>query len=581
MKTRFRNNWPTVVGLLLLLLITLINFRNVTCISILNDEFGYWGNAATMAGMDWSGLLARTPFYSMGYSLILAPLFKLGLPNEWMYRISVLLNVAFIIVSYFCALYAAKKLFPKLRSSLRQLICVVSVMSCAVLCYSQIAWSEVFITTLMWCLVALFVRLEDRWSYFASLAIVLVVMLIYLAHQRAILLLPFVALLLLVECIQKKKLLFAGGLVALLVLCMMGYRQLHSWQLDSVYGNSAGVSLNNVEVSSSFVGGYLGRIISNLGLISVSFLCKVGVLMLSTCFTFYLACRSTAIRFTEKDFTFWKTKALVLVSGMMMVALSSMQMFDTSRKDLVVYSRYMDFVFPQAMMLGLLELMEADEKGVRAFLLSTVLSIPLLVLSMYRIHYSDNPFNVATSPLWGALIKRFERFGEAKFMLAGGVMIEAGLLICVLFIFLYRRRFARWRYIFIAALLVLNVVAFQNANQRINAHREQMDSVLSDTIELLQENPDSEIYCVLPEYEENLYADFRMKELQSILYDRPIRVFDTTAEMPEDAIVLSEITLADKELRRRCEPISTKAQIKAYRYHASIVEGENGSAVSQ
>ncbi len=65
-----------------------------------NDEFGYWGNAATIAGWNWNELLALTPYYSIGYSLMLVPLFKLGLTSVQMYRIAILMNMGFIFISY-------------------------------------------------------------------------------------------------------------------------------------------------------------------------------------------------------------------------------------------------------------------------------------------------------------------------------------------------------------------------------------------------------------------------------------------------------------------------------------------------
>lgn len=205
MIEHIKKNLISYLFILGLIVVLFANRNNIFCAAVFNDEFGYWGNAATLSGKDWSALLARTPYYSMGYSLILIPLYKLGIQSAAMYKIAIVMNIGFMIISYVCALYVIRCLYPGLNDKLKQMICVASIASCTMLFYSQIAWCETFITTLMWCLIALFVCLERRWLYITPVLIVANIMAIYLTHQRAILLLPLAIGLLILNCIQNRK----------------------------------------------------------------------------------------------------------------------------------------------------------------------------------------------------------------------------------------------------------------------------------------------------------------------------------------------------------------------------------------
>lgn len=93
MKKQYSTYLPSALAIIALLLIYLINAKNTNCLAVFNDEFGYWGNAAAMAGKDWTALMARTPYYSLGYSLFLVPLFKLHLQFSTMYRLAILMNI--------------------------------------------------------------------------------------------------------------------------------------------------------------------------------------------------------------------------------------------------------------------------------------------------------------------------------------------------------------------------------------------------------------------------------------------------------------------------------------------------------
>lgn len=67
--------------------------------SVYPDEFGYWASAAGWIGYDWSGVVSLGPYYSFGYSLILAPILRLCEDSVHAYRVAVTVNMLLHCIS--------------------------------------------------------------------------------------------------------------------------------------------------------------------------------------------------------------------------------------------------------------------------------------------------------------------------------------------------------------------------------------------------------------------------------------------------------------------------------------------------
>ncbi len=63
------------------------------------DEFGYWGNAASYLGFDWSELLAKQSKYAYGYSMLLLPLMRIFRDPVLMYRAALCVNALLTVLS--------------------------------------------------------------------------------------------------------------------------------------------------------------------------------------------------------------------------------------------------------------------------------------------------------------------------------------------------------------------------------------------------------------------------------------------------------------------------------------------------
>ena len=76
----FTGKQTALIGVLLVSILAAVlwRIRSLDGIYIIGDEFGYWADAAFFAGKNWSEVGSMNPYYSFGYSLILAPLFLWG-----------------------------------------------------------------------------------------------------------------------------------------------------------------------------------------------------------------------------------------------------------------------------------------------------------------------------------------------------------------------------------------------------------------------------------------------------------------------------------------------------------------------
>lgn len=161
--------------------------RETNVLAIRNDEYGYWSHAALFTGHDWSDVLSgHMSWYSYGYSLILAPLFMLSHDLHLMYKAAVALNGAFSVLSYYLCIQCARQLFPKAKG---WLLFTVSFMVCMYSSYitqGAIAWSETFLYLLVWLLLYLFLRFEQRPDTAHALLLSLCMGACYITHNRTV-----------------------------------------------------------------------------------------------------------------------------------------------------------------------------------------------------------------------------------------------------------------------------------------------------------------------------------------------------------------------------------------------------------
>lgn len=175
---------------LLLLLATYYHESMAAYISPLStpDEFGYISVAAFLNGHNWVAVARGIPWYSYGYSLLLAPLFSLTAATHW-YRDAQWLNIALIVALGVCANLFLRKIDRTSRPWLRHLVVAVILLYPSLVFYARLAWAETLIAVMPWLLGLLIYRsFEKPGRYVDAFLCGCLLMASYYIHARLIVL---------------------------------------------------------------------------------------------------------------------------------------------------------------------------------------------------------------------------------------------------------------------------------------------------------------------------------------------------------------------------------------------------------
>ena len=164
---KIKENSNIVVQILCVMVIAFMCLCDITKMNypvINGDAFGYWSNAVSMSGYDWTDLISRNAYYSWGYSLWLVPIVKI-LPHGMWYKAAIILNAMFLIASNFLAYRTARILFPQVKNIVISLVALVVIIYPCNILYAQETWTESLLYMLMWCATFLVVSMDVIFSY--------------------------------------------------------------------------------------------------------------------------------------------------------------------------------------------------------------------------------------------------------------------------------------------------------------------------------------------------------------------------------------------------------------------------------
>ena len=181
-KVKWDNLW-LVISIITICIINLWDLSKLYSITIVDDEFGYVAMAAQMAGYDWTTLLSTANFYSYGYGLILAVLFKLGLAGRTFYQIGVIVNVFMLVISFLICRYLAKEI---IGTKWDTLIALAINLYSANLLHSRLLWAETTLYMCTWILFLLIYMLYKKHKVIYALEIGILSVYMHIVHQRAL-----------------------------------------------------------------------------------------------------------------------------------------------------------------------------------------------------------------------------------------------------------------------------------------------------------------------------------------------------------------------------------------------------------
>ena len=387
--------WTIILSLILVFLY-FGNLYYSQGIVIVNDEFGYWGIAASWAGYDWSELLSITPYYSFGYSCILTLLFHLFSNTVLMYQVALLINVVLILLSFFLAFECGKKLFPDFSQKKLILICFSIMLYTNNIVQAKLAWSETLLYFMNWLLLFLAIRVVYENRYLDTITYAVCTVYVYYIHQRALgILISSIFLMVLLVFFKKKTInhFFCFGIV-LTILFILGV-SIKNFNINNFFTSKELVAAND----------YSGQT-TKLGYIFGSFE-GIRYLLESICGKlYYFSCSSFILGFYALGYLIkeilvklikiikkisksiendWFVKIYIIASFMTTFAISAIYMYvSIDRLDMLIYGRYMEFAFGPFLMIGLVLLLDGriQIKEILAYVSITII-LSILVNNVF------------------------------------------------------------------------------------------------------------------------------------------------------------------------------------------------------
>lgn len=355
-----------IIVMILLFIVYIRHIGSDGLFTILDDEFGYWGNAAYFVGLDWSDTISIIPYYSYGYSLILAPIFLIIGDPMLMYKAAILLNGVMLVASFYLCFDISKKLSPSTDNRILLVISLVVFMYPSYIAYSNIAWSECLLVFIFWLLTWCYCNLDKHYTDTGLILIGVLSTYIYTIHQRTVgILIASILTFLFMKIsgkISYKQ--FISALIPVAIL-MFAHISIKADIQENLWLNEMGSLIND----------YSRELVKVKSLLTVNGLTSAGKVFLGQWYSlgvtsfliFYYGIfelvssfgRTLGVSFRrEKDHDAGLSylNLFLFLSVLLSLAISAISMMNPSRIDQLVYTRYVDIVVGPVILLGFLKL---------------------------------------------------------------------------------------------------------------------------------------------------------------------------------------------------------------------------------
>ncbi len=393
---------------------------------VYNDEMGYWTHAAKLAGMDWTGVSKTLAWYSFGYSFMLAPLMMLISDTVALYRSALMLNIAMELVCYFLFIYILRRIFPELGRLPSSFASAAAILYTSYQMNAGIAFSEtalLFVTTLVTFLI---VRMVQKPTYVNMTLLGLFCAYLFMVHNRTIGIVASAVLIvglsaLLKKVSWKKSGAFAGALAVGFIAnkLIKKYLETALWPSGKAGGNDAGSMVTKIKTACSSTAGIkkLLSIMAGQGFaVSAGTMCIVlfAVLVMGRHIITALIKTVKAIREKKAPGEAVDGKLLIVLfifcAFISSWLISSVFMYDCTRIDHILYTRYFDITVGLLIMTGICYLCQMDK-----FDLGIVMLVPVIMkvgatrAKVMMPQLSNPVFNKICSP---GVYKLYEENGQ-------------------------------------------------------------------------------------------------------------------------------------------------------------------------
>lgn len=572
MDSKDNENIMHIIAIIIIASICLINIAELSYPAVLNDEFGYWANAASFAGYDWKALISETPYYSWGYSLWLVPIITL-FPQKLWYKAAIIMNVIFLISSYVLCYKFGRKIFSKVKKELIVIVALTVTLYPSNIIYAQQTWSETLLYFLMWLVAYSIACLDEEFSYICFIMTALLLGYMYIVHARSIgvVLIGFIALLFIAIKHEKKWWLIAVPIIIFFVLNEFN-DVIKNYLITEFYGNSSASNLNNVSLDTSTFQNYLMRFMNNIGLFIISLVGKWTYLMLATGMSIVLGIgcvlRELCVALKMKKIfeNYAITKSWCAFSVLAMWGICSLQMLGwEQRKDIVVYSRYFEGAIGPLLFLSIMYLVTIMYKKNNWILLAGMVTLVGISFVCYFIENARLFFNTICSPVIGAFYRNMSSPQELYPKITG---LCLGFVIMLLGANLAKKRKKYVQVVIVTFICSYLFIGYAGCYFVRDQRKILYDRVVSLKESLELEKKKQEIYYV--KYDNDLYSA-NPKYLQFIMPDTKIQLYsgdEIESKAEQGAYILCHIEdktmIENLQLNEKYEIVASTQSFKVF-----------------
>ncbi len=404
-----KDNIFLFLGTLIAVAICMYGIIGIFGFSAFPDEFGYWAPAAKLLGYDWSQVTAISPYYSYGYSAVLAPILFIFHDPITTYRAAVIVNLILQCLAFPMVYMILRELFPMEKKSIRSIATSIAVLYPAWCYYVQTTMTEALLNFGVILSAWLFLLFIKKPDVIKGLLLAITAGYLYMVHMRCVGIIGSVAISILVFELSKRKTEDGRSvkgylLVAVLVILFAVSFALKDRIVAALYSESPDYVLAINDYSGLTY--RLGKIFNLKGLkyLLLDLCGKVLYMGLATFGIAYfgiIGCIKGARRAitnvrgkeTSPSDYLWLFILLLTVFQFMvaLVFLNGASAPDSTRLDNFLHGRYIDFFLPLLIAVGIEELLHM--KKYWPYMMGTLgLYLILSMASIYVILINETQF---------------------------------------------------------------------------------------------------------------------------------------------------------------------------------------------
>lgn len=569
-----------VIECIIIVCLSLVSFDKIGFPSVINDEFGYLGNAAYFAGYGWESVLSDVPYYSYGYSIFLTPLYWLFDSGITVYYGASIIN-SFSLVGAFLSLnYILKELFPDIEVVLRSSICFMATVNMYTFIMVGYALAECFLFFSMCLIIASFLVFLKNPSLLNSVILGGLISFIHLLHQRALaVVVASIMLIMFMTFVKKISKKSAFIVVITIVLGLILQTEIKELVKEAIWsGNTVTTNGNDytgvvgVIFELTSIDGILNFIfsfISKLFAIIVSYF-FVPLLFMEICLKkIYMIFIKRVCNLGNKEITYiFLLLILICAAG-----ISALFALYPIRKDSVIYTRYIEYMIGPVIAIALAEMTKLRVKKIRISVYGIMLLLCCPFVKKALSWVSNQQFIKISTPVLGAF------YSENELYLYSMVMISILLFLLCSYILYNKKIFYNkiFIYIFVSAQIFIGYNIKEQWTDFNNIKAETYDIGIEIQKKIEKDNKNYEV-LLMRENEEYYTMHYYGGFIQQYLPKQEMK-YVTIDSIERDIKGENKLIVADNschlnESVLNCKKIYTNERLSLYEYKGEKDNGE-------